>query len=109
MLEVGEEAVPVTVMGDVEVLAEAVAEAEVMTMTTTMMTPTMTPQLRPLRGHPDADVDDEPTGSSMTPKCNNNWLKSCKINVRRPQVDALQVSPPPTRSRRHTKTDDALR
>ena len=67
MLEVEEEAVPAVAMGVVEVV-EAV-EVEVMTTTTTM---TMTPQLRPWLDHLDADVGDEPTVSSTTPRCNNN-------------------------------------
>ena len=76
MLEVVDEAVPAVGMGVVEVVeveaVEAVEAVEVMTMTTTMMTTTMTPQLRPWRGHPDVEDGEEPTGSSMTPRCNNN-------------------------------------
>ena len=105
MLEVEDEAVLAVAMGAVDEVVEVVAVevAVETTMTTT------TPHPRPSRDPPDADVgDNEPTGSSATPRCNNNWPKSCKINAKRPQVDALQVLPPPTRSRRHTKTDDAL-
>ena len=88
MLEVEDEAVPVTpvAMGvgdevavvEVEVAVE-VAEAAVVTavaaevegMTTT--TATTTQPLRPSRVLPDADVDDdEPTAFSMTPRCSNN-------------------------------------
>ena len=106
MLEVEEEAVPAVVMGVVEMVEVAAAEVEEMMMTTTMM---KTPQLRPLRVHPDADIGDEPTGSSTTPRCNSNRPKSYKINAKRPRVDALQVSRPPTRSRQPTKRDDAPR
>ena len=96
--------------------AEAVVEAVAVEGMTTMMT-TMTrvaPHPRPSRVFPDVYVyeiddeyDDELIGSSTTPRCNNNWPKSCKINVKRRRVDALQVSRPPTPSRRPTKTDDA--
>ena len=82
MLEVVEEAVPVTVMEVVEAV-----EVEVMTMTTTMMT-MKTPWFRLWQVHPDADIGDEPTGSSTTPRCNNNWPKSNKINAKWLRVDA---------------------
>ena len=77
MLEVEDEAVPATevVMGVVdEVVEVAVEAAEVTVMTTTMTTMMMmeTPHLRPLRDPPDVDDDDEPTGSSTMPRCNNN-------------------------------------
>ena len=89
MLEVEDGVVPATVMGVVEVVEVEAAAAEVMTMTmTTMRMMTKTPRLRPWRDRPDVDVGDEPTGSSTTPRCNNNWPKSYKINVKRPRVDA---------------------
>ena len=79
MPEVEDETVLAVVMGAVdEVVEVAVEEVEVevvaveTTMTMMMMT-TMTPHPRPSRDPPDADVgDDEPTGSSTTPRCNNN-------------------------------------
>ena len=131
--EVEDGAVPVTpaVMGVVDeaavevaaVVVEAVAvEAAEAVVETTTMTTTMTttrkvaPHPRPSRVFPDVydnEIDgeygDELIGSSTTPRCNNNWPKSCKINVRRPRVDASRVSRPPTPSRRPTKTDDAPR
>ena len=62
-----DEVVEVVAVEVVEV--EVVEEAEVAVETTMMMTP----HLRPSRDPPDADVgDDEPTGSSTTPRCNNN-------------------------------------
>ena len=106
---------PVAVTEVVEVdEVEVEVEVEVVTMTM-MTTKTMTtkaaPHPLPSRVFPDAREyeidDDELTGSSTTPRCNNNSLKSCKINVKRLRVDALQGSPPPTPSRRPTKTDDA--
>ena len=87
----------------VEVLEEEV-EAEVTVMGTTMTT--RIPPLRIVRAHPDVDADDELTGSSMTPRCSDSWHKSCKINSKRPWVDALRISQPPTPSRRPTKTDN---
>ena len=99
----------------VEVEAEAV-EVEVEATTTTMTTTRKeAPHPRPLQVFPDVheceidgEYDDELTGFSTTPRCNNDWLKSYKINVKRLQVDALRGSPPPTPSRRPTKTDDVL-
>ena len=87
MLEVEDGAVPVTpvVMGVVDeaavaeavVAAEAVAAeavaVEAVVETTTTMTTRVAPHPLPSQVHPDVDVgDDEPTGSSTTPKCNNN-------------------------------------
>ena len=123
MLEVEDEAVPVVmgVVDEVVEAVEAVAEAaEAVVETTTMTTMTTTrkaaPHPRPSRVFPDVydneidgEYDDELIGSSTTPRCNNNWPKSCKINVKRRRVDASRVSRPPTPSRRPTKTDDALR
>ena len=100
----------------VEAVAVEAVEAvvETTTMTTTMTTTKAAPHPRPSRVFPDVydneigdEYDDELIGSSTIPRCNNNWPKSCKINVRRPRVDASQVSRPPTPSRRPTKTDDA--
>ena len=54
-----------------EVAVEEVVEAVV--ETTTTMTTRVAPHPLPSQVHPDVDVgDDEPTGSSTTPKCNNN-------------------------------------
>ena len=69
MLEVEDEAVLAVAMGAVDEVVEVVAVevAVETTMTTT------TPHPRPSRDPPDADVgDNEPTGSSTTPRCNNN-------------------------------------
>ena len=121
MLEVGDEAVPVTAVAVVvevvvvvkvaeAVEAEAVVEVEAVAVVVGATTTTMTTETRHLRSYrdpPDDDDVDEPTGSSTTPRCSNNWPKSCKINDKRPRADALRVSRPPTPSRRPTKTDDA--
>ena len=78
MQEVEDEAVLATAMGAVdevvEVVAVEVVEVAVDTTMTMMMTmTTTTPHPRPSRDPPDVDVvDDEPTGSSTTPRCNNN-------------------------------------
>ena len=81
MLEVGDEAVP-AVMGAVdevveaamEAVVEAAVEAVVEGMTT--MTTRAAPHPLPSRVFPDVydyETDDvEPTGSSTTPRCNNN-------------------------------------
>ena len=115
MPEVEDEAVPATpvVMRVVEVavvveavvVAEMVAVVVVVVGTTTTMT-METRRLRPWRDPSGVDDVDEPIKFSTMPRCNNNWPKSYKINAKRPQVDALQVSRPATRSRRPTKTDN---
>ena len=100
---------------EAEVAVEAVEGMTTMTTTMTTTTTRAAPHPRPSRVFPDVydneidvEYDDEPTVFSTTPRCSNNWPKSCKINARRPRVDASQASPPPTPSRRPTKTDDAL-
>ena len=97
---------------EAEAAVEAVAVEGMTTMTTTMTR--AAPHPRPSRVFPDVydneiddEYDDELIGSSTTPRCNNNWPKSYKINVKRRRVDALRVSRPPTPSPRPTKTDDA--
>ena len=81
----------------VEVVEEEVAVEEVTVMGTTMI---MTiPYLPIVRVLPDVDVNDEPTGSSTTPKCNDSWHKFYKINAKRPRVDTLRASQPPPLSR----------
>ena len=67
MQEVEDEAVLAVAMGVVEEVVEVVAVEVVVGTTMT----TMTPHLRPSRDPPGADVG-EPTGSSTTPRCNNN-------------------------------------
>ena len=110
---VAEVAAEVVEMVEVEVVE--MVEVEAVTMTTTTTTRKVAPHPRPLQVFPDVydneidgESDDELTGFSTTPRCNNNWPKSYKINVKRLQVDALRGSPPPTPSRRPTKTDDVL-
>ena len=79
MLEVDDDAVPVTEMGvvdevvAVEMVEEVVEEVAAKTVAVVVGTTMETPPLRPLRDPPDVDVgDDEPTVSSAMPRCNNN-------------------------------------
>jgi len=49
----------------------------------------------------------EETVFSTRQRCSNNWKRFCDNN-KRPQVGALRVSRPPTRSQPPIKTDNAL-
>jgi len=50
----------------------------------------------------------EATVFSTRQRCSNNWKRFCDNNNKRPQVGALRVSRPPTRSRPPIKTDNVL-
>ena len=50
----------------------------------------------------------EETVFSTRQRCSNNWKRFCDNNNKWPQVGALRVSRPPTRSRPPIKTDNAL-
>ena len=50
----------------------------------------------------------EETVLSTKPRCSNNWKRFYNNNNKRPQVVALQVSRPPTRSPLPIKTDNVL-
>ena len=50
----------------------------------------------------------EETVLSTKPRCSNNWKRFCNNNNKRPQVVALRVSRPPTRSRPPIKTVNVL-
>jgi len=82
--------------------AEAEAEAEVVEVEVEVVAVT-TPHLLL-----EVVEEGEETVFSTKPRCSNNWKRFCDNNNKRPQVVALQVSRPPTRSRPPIKTDNVL-
>ena len=54
------------------------------------------------------EEEGEETVLSTKLRCSNNWKRFCSNNNKRPQVAALRVSRPPTRSRPPIKTDNVL-
>jgi len=103
MRVVAEEVAPVGAVVEVEAEVEAeaeVEEAEVVVQVVAVTTPRLL-----LEG---VEEEGEETVLSTKQRCSNNWKRFCSNNNKRPQVAALLVSRPPTRSRPPIKTDNVL-
>ena len=90
----------VVVVVVVNVVVVAVEEAEVVVQVVAVTTPRLL-----LEG---VEEEGEETVLSTKQRCSNNWKRFCSNNNKRPQVAALLVSRPPTRSRPPIKTDNVL-
>ena len=112
MLGAVEEVAPVVAVEEAEAEAEAEAEEaveveeaeEVEEVEEVQVVAVTTPHLL-LEG---VEEEGEETVFSTKQRCSNNWKRFCNNNNKRPQVVALRVSRPPTRSRPPIKTDNVL-